>query len=171
MEKVHPWSGQPSDRGRLKNRTEVSNGGWGPGGAWDVWSVASQRLQQRRRHASLLLSSQALGQIIQFRMQLNISTRTYHRTPGHYINSTDREPDNFAFSAFSLQRFDTFGWGSGRASRIQKLSGEVLLWLYVWKEVQVVCIWYSWFHCIPKTHNLLPHLNPGCPGKEAVKQV
>jgi len=22
MEKVHPWCGQPSDRGRLKNRTE-----------------------------------------------------------------------------------------------------------------------------------------------------
>jgi len=22
MEKVHPWSGQPSDRGRLKDRTE-----------------------------------------------------------------------------------------------------------------------------------------------------
>ena len=147
MEKVHPWSGQPSDRGRLKNRTEQNRS--------FKWRMRPRRCLRcliscfstppaRRRHASLLLSSQALGQIIQFRMQLNISTRTYHRTPGHYINSTDREPDNFAFSAFSLQRFDTFGWGSGRASGLQKLSGEVLLWLlYVWKEVQVVCIWYS----------------------------
>ena len=49
-------------------------------------------------------------------------------------------------------------------------------------EVQIVCIWSTWYHCIPKPHHhLLPHLNPywfylsgkaypGCPGKEAVKQ-
>jgi len=28
MEKVHPWCGQPSDRGRLKNRTDVSVMSW-----------------------------------------------------------------------------------------------------------------------------------------------
>ena len=35
----------------------------------------------------------------------------------------------------------------------------------VWNEVQTVCIWCSWRHCIPKPHHflphhLLPHLNP-----------
>jgi len=35
-----------------------------------------------------------------------------------------------------------------------------LVWLSVWIEVQIVCIWSSWCHCIPKPHHLLPPLNP-----------
>ena len=38
----------------------------------------------------------------------------------------------------------------------KKLIGEVLVWLSVWNEVQVICIWYSWCHCISKLHHLLP---------------
>ena len=30
----------------------------------------------------------------------------------------------------------------------------------LWSEVQIVCIWSSWCHCIPKPHHLLPRLNP-----------
>ena len=30
----------------------------------------------------------------------------------------------------------------------------------VWSEVQIVCIWSRWCHCIPKPHRLLPHFNP-----------
>ena len=44
----------------------------------------------------------------------------------------------------------------------KKLSDEVLMWLFIWSEVQIVCIWSSWCHCIPKPHRLLPHLNPDC---------
>ena len=33
MEKVRPWCGQPSDRGRLKNRTELL----GDDGAVPIW--------------------------------------------------------------------------------------------------------------------------------------
>ena len=52
----------------------------------------------------------------------------------------------------------------------------MLAWLSVWSEVQIVCVWSSWCHCIPKPHHLLPHLYPdwfftfvepsypGCPG-------
>jgi len=49
------------------------------------------------------------------------------------------------FSAlfYSLQCFDTVGWASGRASGLQKLTDEVLVWLSVWNEVQIVCIWSS----------------------------
>ena len=36
----------------------------------------------------------------------------------------------------------------------------MLVWLSVGSEVQTVCIWSSWRHCIPKPHHLLPHLNP-----------
>ena len=42
----------------------------------------------------------------------------------------------------------------------KKLSDEVLVWLSVWSEVQIVCIWSSGCHCIPKPHHLLSHLNP-----------
>jgi len=35
------------------------------------------------------------------------------------------------------------------------------VWLSVWSKVApIVCIWSSRCHCIPKPHNLLPHLNP-----------
>jgi len=31
----------------------------------------------------------------------------------------------------------------------KNLSGEVLTWLSVWSEVQMICIWSSWYHCHP----------------------
>ena len=58
---------------------------------------------------------------------------------------------------------------------------ELLVWLSVSSEVQIVCIWSSWFHCHPKTPSSLASFKPrlvftflvpaypGCPGKEAVK--
>jgi len=45
-------------------------------------------------------------------------------------------------------------WASGRASGLKKLTNEVLTWLSVWSKVQVVCMWSSWCHCIPKPHHL-----------------
>ena len=60
-----------------------------------------------------------------------------------------------------------------------KLSDEMLTWLYVCSEVQVICIWSSWCHChsiiscFIKIQNgfftFLVLSYPGCPGKEAVK--
>jgi len=47
-----------------------------------------------------------------------------------------------------------------KSIRPVKLSDEVLMWLSVWSEVHIVCIWSSWCRCIPKPHHLLPHLNP-----------
>ena len=34
------------------------------------------------------------------------------------------------------------------------------MWLSVWCEVHIVCIWSSWCHCVPEPHHFLPHLNP-----------
>jgi len=42
----------------------------------------------------------------------------------------------------------------------KKLSDEVLVWLSVCSQMQIVCIWSSWCHCTSKPHPLLPHLNP-----------
>jgi len=38
---------------------------------------------------------------------------------------------------------DAVGWAAGRASGLLKLSDEVLAWLSVWSEVQLICIWSS----------------------------
>ena len=54
------------------------------------------------------------------------------------------------YSAFgvAIQCFDAVGWAAGRAghSACKKLSGGVLAWLSVWREVQN-CIWPSWCQC------------------------
>jgi len=39
--------------------------------------------------------------------------------------------------------------------RQEKLSDWVLVWLCVWIEVHIVCIWFSWCHCHPKTPSSL----------------
>ena len=42
-----------------------------------------------------------------------------------------------------LRCFDTAVWASGRASGLYKSGDEVLVWLSVCREVQIVCIWSS----------------------------
>jgi len=37
----------------------------------------------------------------------------------------------------------------------KKISNEVLVWLPVWSEVQIVCVLSSWCHCRPKTPSSL----------------
>ena len=79
-----------------------------------------------------------------------------------------------AFSALTL----LVGQQEGHLT-CKKLSGEVLAWLSVWREVQT-CIWPSWCHCHKNVSCfskiqlgfifLLP-AHPGSPGKRAVKRV
>jgi len=42
-----------------------------------------------------------------------------------------------------LQCLDTVGWAPRRASGLKNLNGEVLAWLSVWSEVQMLFIWSS----------------------------
>jgi len=62
-----------------------------------------------------------------------------------------------SFSALML----LVGWQEWNPAR-KKLSGEVLAQLSVWSEVQMICIWFSWCHCLPiiscssKIQNSLP---------------
>jgi len=37
-------------------------------------------------------------------------------------------------------------WAPWRALAHKKMSDEVLVWLSLWREVQIVCIWSSWCH-------------------------
>jgi len=79
---------------------------------------------------------------------------------------------NSAFSALTL----LVGWQEGHPAR-KNLSDEVLAWLSVWSEVQMICIWSGWCHCHPiisASENtewfiLLVPAYPGSPGKKAVK--
>ena len=79
-----------------------------------------------------------------------------------------------------VQYFGSVGWTSGKASSCKKLSSELLAWLSVWMEVQMVCMWSSWCHCHPVIScfikiqiglTFLVPAYPGCPETEAVKRV
>jgi len=50
-----------------------------------------------------------------------------------------------------LQRFDTVCWAPRRASG---LSDEVSVWLSVWSEVQIVCIWSMQLMLLPSPSSL-----------------
>jgi len=65
-------------------------------------------------------------------------------------------------------------------TRPVKLSDEVVMWLSIWSEVQMICMWSSWCHCHPIIScfikiqfgiTFLVPGYPGCPGKEVVKRV
>jgi len=59
----------------------------------------------------------------------------------------------FEICLSSEQCFDTVGWTSGRACN--NWVNEESLWLSVWSEVQIVCMWSSWCHCHRKTSSSL----------------
>jgi len=44
----------------------------------------------------------------------------------------------YSIFRLGLQCFDAVGWAEGRASGPLKLSDEVLVWLSVWSEVQMI---------------------------------
>jgi len=99
---------------------------------------------------------------------------------GGHLLLQDTQMRTFWENSCSLQCFDAVGWASGRSSGCKKLSHEVLAWLSVCSEVQMICIWSSWCHCHPiiscfiKMQTSLTFLvpaYPGCPGKEAIKWV
>jgi len=46
-------------------------------------------------------------------------------------------------------------WLGIRKSILPLKNDELLVWLSVWSEVQIVCIWSSWCHCHPKTPSSL----------------
>jgi len=60
------------------------------------------------------------------------------------------------------------------------LSDEMLVWFSVCSEVQMICMWSSWFHCHPIIScfikiqidlTFLVLAYPSCHGKEPVKRV
>ena len=53
----------------------------------------------------------------------------------------------FSWSAFSALTL-LVGWQEGHPAH-KNLSDEVLAWLPVWSEVQMICIWSGWCHCHP----------------------
>ena len=72
--------------------------------------------------------------------------------------------------------FDAVGWASERASGLEKLRDEVLVWLSVWSEVFAYSLADA--TAIPKPHNLASFKSLlvlpaylGCVGKEAIKRV
>jgi len=89
-------------------------------------------------------------------------TAAANELPSTHFTVSHTQNANYYVITFSISAVLRHCWLGVRKSvrSVKKLSDEVLVWLYVWSEVQTVFIWSSWCHCFPKSH-LLPHLNPG----------
>jgi len=83
------------------------------------------------------------------------------------------------FCRVYLQCFDTVGWARQEHLACKKLSDEVLVWLSVWSEVQIIGIPSSWCHYLPVISCFIK-IQKGlsfsvlayrCPRKEAIRQV
>ena len=114
-------------------------------------------LMSLSRRISNLLVSMTNRSMRDPRMDLNESVRLRMTPPPKQSTDTISfmaEPISFYFCS-CLQCFDTVGWASGSASGLQKLSDEVLVWLSICSEVQIVCVWSSWCHCHPRTPSSL----------------
>jgi len=89
----------------------------------------------------------------------------------------------YKISAFQAFDFSTLALSVGNQEEqpaCKILSGEVLAWLSVSSEVQMICIWSSGCHCHPiiscsskiqTSSTFLVLAYSGCPGEEAVKLV
>jgi len=79
-----------------------------------------------------------------FDTELHSCGRTICRDPVFYVLSYD-DVVYFVYIIYFcctyMSVFYTVGSASERASGLQKLSDEVLAWLSVWSEVQMICIW------------------------------
>ena len=61
MEKVRPWRGRPSDRGRLKNRTHNRTGGWWVAGVLQICILFSLVLSTANRVVGIIDAIGILG--------------------------------------------------------------------------------------------------------------
>ena len=66
-------------------------------------------------------------------------------------------------SIFCIQCHDTVGWASAvrKSIRPVKIEWSVVGVVICRNEVQIICIWSSWCHCIPKTPPCLASFIPG----------
>ena len=94
------------------------------------------------------------------------------------FGSFDKQHVQESSGSVGAGRSETWAGCDKSCIRPVKLSDEVLVWSSVWSEVQIVCRWFSWCHCILEHRHLVPHLNrdwftylvglpayPGCPGR------
>jgi len=88
-----------------------------------------------------------MTQFFTSRMLFLPPNQQHQSTKGTTNQPTQPNKGHSLFTYVACERIvfsaDAVGWASGRASGLQKLSDEVLVWLSVWSEVQIVCIWSS----------------------------
>jgi len=109
-----------------------------------------------------------------------------HRPTSHTTNGCVYVSSKLSFWIFTLTVLVNFlFWQCWLGIRkiilsLKKLSDEVLAWLSVSNELQMICIWSSWCHCHPTIScfikiqirlTFLVPAYPGCHGKEAAKRV
>ena len=74
---------------------------------------------------------------------LSYTNVSYSEPPGYYNIKIMIFKHVFYFSFFAFSALTLLvGWQEGHLA-CKKLSGEVMAWLSVWSEVQMICIWSS----------------------------
>ena len=107
-----------------------------------VRSTAGYLQRQRRRQ--------------QDRLRIHLSTSPHQSPPG-----ISRVLVISFWVPLCLQCFDTVGWASGRASFLQKLSDEVLVWFYLCgARCRLFAYGPADAAAIPQPHYLLSRINP-----------
>ena len=153
MEKVRPWCGQPSDRGRLKNRNRIKPSWTGLLVLLLMKFIIFKQLFMSRMfvlsymhvlYCSCVFSLFCNGYL--FFLYVIRILKSYVWILGNSVVNILYWLIMFcsvAFSAFMLLVGQQEGiWP------VKNLSAVVLAWLSVCSEVQT-CIWPSWCHCHP----------------------
>jgi len=114
------------------------------------WSQAELRRLGRRQQHKVYCGSRTEHETTEETAPTHSALSPAHKQWICYRRFMTYRTTSCAFSAF-----DTVGWASGRAPGLQKLNEEVLVWLSACSEVQIVCIWSSWYHCHHQTPSSL----------------
>jgi len=136
---------------------------WTSNHNWHQFAAERERVKRqadKKRRRTLLTASPTsspwsrLTRSSTIDRPMKTSTTSHHRaninTPPQYLVicglmltyfTTYWSTENFHLG---LQCFDAVGWESGKA-----LTDEVLAWLSVRSEIQMICMLFSWYRCHP----------------------
>jgi len=71
------------------------------------------------------------------------SCEQWRKASSTVVGAAENRPTGLTTRFCEVTTGTVVGWAQEGHLAFKKLSGGVLAWLYVWSEVQIVCIWPS----------------------------
>jgi len=118
--------------------------------AWG-WQRPSSRRPQSCRQSWLQDRSSPECHVLCQRLCLKqMTNRTWTITVFNDINVLNEKLSEIWINEYALGSVFWHGWlGVTEHLACEKLTDELLAWLSVWREVQMICIWSTWYYCHP----------------------